>query len=123
MVEYFNNKANISGSFALGSFNSAFSFTGSRNVDAAATKTLSSDGFYIPLSKGELKKNPLILQQNVKRAVPVNWDPPSLARYVYVYTSYPQNAVTMISIFRLSLTFNYILAALLKILGLMSLLQ
>lgn len=81
MVDYFNHKANIPGSNPLGSFNSAFSFTGSKHVDIAATKTLSSDGFYIPLAKVQLQKPNLTLQENVKRAIPLNWDPPSLARY------------------------------------------
>jgi hypothetical protein len=81
MVDYFNHKANISGRFPLGSFNSAFSFTGSKDVDAAATKTLSSDGFYIPLAKVQLQNSNLMLGENVKRAIPVNWDPPSLGRY------------------------------------------
>jgi len=85
MVDYFNHKANISGSFPLGSFNSAFSFTGSKHVDAAATKTLSSDGFYVPLAKVQLQKSNLMLQENVKRAIPVIWDPPSLSRYLYLY--------------------------------------
>lgn len=80
MVEYFNQRANLSGGFPLGSFNSAFSFTGSKHIDAAATKTLSMDGFYIPLTKVELK-SPLVLQENVRRAIPTCWDPASLARY------------------------------------------
>lgn len=95
MVEYFNERANVSGKFPIGSFNSAFSFTGSKHVDEAATKTLSSDGFYIPLAKVQLQKSHLRLQGNVKKAVPVNWDPLSLARYAY--TSYLHNAVTKIS--------------------------
>lgn len=81
MVEYFNQKSNASGGFPLGSFNFAFSFTGSKHIDAAATKTLSVDGFYIPLAKVQLFKTPLVLQENVKQAVPTNWDPTSLARY------------------------------------------
>lgn len=81
MVEYFNQKANLSGSFPLGSFNSVFSFTASKQIDVVATKTLSMDGFYIPLAKVQLIKCPLVLQENVKRAVPTCWDPPSLARY------------------------------------------
>lgn len=81
MVEYFNQKANISGVLPLGSFNSAFSFTGSKHIDAASTKTLSMDGFYIPLVKVQLMKSPLVLQDNVKQAVPNFWDPASLARY------------------------------------------
>lgn len=121
MVEYFNRKANISGSYPLGSFNSAFSFTGSKYVDDVATKTLSSDGFFIPLAKLQLNKPRLLLQENVKRAIPVNWDPPSLARYVY--TSYRHNAVINEDILKWSLTYNDFLTALLKILGHMSLLQ
>ncbi|KAL4272585.1 hypothetical protein GQ457_13G027310 [Hibiscus cannabinus] len=81
MVEYFNKKANVPGSFPLGSFNSAFSFTGSMNIDAATTKMLSMDGFYIPLAKFELTMSPLVLQEKVKLAVPTFWDPLSLARY------------------------------------------
>lgn len=80
MVEIFNKKVNLSGSPPLGSFNAAFSFTGSKHIDAAATKTLSTDGFYIPLAKVEISKYPLVLQENVKHAVPSSWDPPSLAR-------------------------------------------
>ncbi|KAA3454631.1 MACPF domain-containing CAD1-like protein [Gossypium australe] len=80
MVEYFNKNANVSGSFPLGSFNSAFSFTGSTNINAATTKTLSMDGFYIPIAKFHLTKSPLVLQENVKQAVPTSWDPSSLSR-------------------------------------------
>lgn len=83
MVDYFNQKAGLSGPFPLGSFNCAFSFTGSKLVDAAATKTLSMDGFYNPLAKVHLNTG-LVLQENVKRAVPTYWDPTSLARYVFL---------------------------------------
>ncbi|KAE9603171.1 putative membrane attack complex component/perforin (MACPF) domain-containing protein [Lupinus albus] len=95
MVEYFNHKANISGSFALGRFNSAFSFTGSKHVDAAATKTLSSDGFYIPLAKVQLTKSQLILEENVKRAVPIYWDPPSLASFIEKYGTHVITSITI----------------------------
>lgn len=81
MVEYFNQRANLPGSFPLGCFNSAFSFSGSKHIDAGMTKTLSVDGFYIPLAKVLLTKSSLVLQENVKKAVPTFWDPPSLARY------------------------------------------
>lgn len=81
MVEYFNKKANVSGGFPLGSFNSVFSFTGSTNTDAATTKMLSTDGFYIPLTKLQLTRSPLMLQEKFKRAIPTSWDPSSLARY------------------------------------------
>lgn len=80
MVEFFNRKANLPSHAPLGSFNAAFSFTGSKQTDAAATKTLCMDGFFIPLAKVQLNKMPLVLQENVRRAVPTSWDPPALAR-------------------------------------------
>ncbi|PQP98490.1 MACPF domain-containing protein CAD1-like [Prunus yedoensis var. nudiflora] len=79
MVEYFNQKSNASGGFPLGSFNFAFSFTGSRHIDAAATKTLSVDGFYIPLAK----------------AVPTNWDPKSLASFIENFGTHVIISVTI----------------------------
>lgn len=94
MVEYFNEKANLSGGFPLGSFNAAFSFTGSKHIDAAATKTLSMDGFYIPLAKVELK-SPLVLQENVKRAIPASWDPPSLASFIENFGTHIITSVTI----------------------------
>ncbi|XP_044473987.1 MACPF domain-containing protein CAD1-like [Mangifera indica] len=94
MVEYFNRRANLSGGCPLGSFNSAFSFTGSKHIDAAATKTLSMDGFYIPLAKVELK-SPLILQENVKQAVPTCWDPASLASFIENFGTHVITSVTI----------------------------
>ncbi|KAK2433101.1 MACPF domain-containing protein [Trifolium repens] len=95
MVDYFNHKANISGRFPLGSFNSAFSFTGSKDVDAAATKTLSSDGFYIPLAKVQLHNSNVMLRENVKRAIPVNWDPPSLASFIENFGTHVITSITI----------------------------
>ncbi|QCE03116.1 hypothetical protein DEO72_LG8g1137 [Vigna unguiculata] len=95
MVEYFNGRANISGNFPLGSFNAAFSFTGSKHVDAAATKTLSTEGFYIPLAKVQLKKSHLTLQGNVKKAVPFNWDPPALASFIENFGTHVITSITI----------------------------
>ncbi|XWS22086.1 hypothetical protein CRYUN_Cryun29cG0004200 [Craigia yunnanensis] len=95
MVEYFNKKANVSSGFPLGSFNSAFSFTGSTNIDAATTKTLSMDGFYIPLAKFQLTKSPSALQENVKCAVPTSWDPPSLASFIENFGTHVTTSVTI----------------------------
>ncbi|CAI8600663.1 unnamed protein product [Vicia faba] len=95
MVDYFNHKADIPGSNPLGSFNSAFSFTGSKHVDAAATKTLSSDMFYIPLAKVQLQKSNLTLQENVKRAIPINWDPPSLASFIETFGTHIITSITI----------------------------
>ncbi|XP_028764465.1 MACPF domain-containing protein CAD1 [Neltuma alba] len=95
MVEYLNKKADIPGNFPLGSFNSAFSFTGSKLIDAAATKTLSLDGFFIPLAKVQLMKSHLTLRENVKKAVPVNWDPPSLASFIENFGTHVITSITI----------------------------
>lgn len=95
MVEHFNRKVNLSGSLPLGSFNAAFSFTGSKHIDAAATKTLSTDGFYRPLAKVEISKSPLMLQENVKHAVPSSWDPPSLASFIENFGTHVITSVTI----------------------------
>ncbi|KAM1272144.1 hypothetical protein ACFX2J_032875 [Malus domestica] len=95
MVEYFNQKSNASGSFPLGSFNFAFSFTGSKHIDAAATKTLCVDGFYIPLAKVQLFKSPIVLQEHVKQAVPSSWDPASLASFIENFGTHVITSVTI----------------------------
>lgn len=82
MAEYFNKKSGLSGTVPLGSFNSMFSLTGSWKVDAAATKALAMDGFHFPLYTAKLMSDDLVLRDDVKRAVPRNWDPPLLARLV-----------------------------------------
>nr|AGZ20102.1 hypothetical protein [Camellia sinensis] len=95
MVEYFNKKAGLSGDVPLGSFNAAFSFTGSKHIDAAATKTLCMDGFFYPLAKVHFIKSPLVLQENVKRAVPTSWDPPSLASFIENFGTHVITSVTI----------------------------
>ncbi|GAB2272081.1 hypothetical protein Dimus_006900 [Dionaea muscipula] len=95
MVELFNKRGNLSGDVPLGSFNSAFSFTGSKHVDAAATKSLSMDGFIIPLAKVKLDKSVLVLRDYVKKAIPVTWDPPALASFVDNFGTHVITSVTM----------------------------
>ncbi|KAF5941062.1 hypothetical protein HYC85_022229 [Camellia sinensis] len=81
--------------FLLVSFNAAFSFTGSKHIDAAATKTLCMDGFFYPLAKVHFIKSPLVLQENVKRAVPTSWDPPSLASFIENFGTHVITSVTI----------------------------
>ncbi|XP_061965686.1 MACPF domain-containing protein CAD1-like isoform X1 [Populus nigra] len=95
MVECFNQKANLSGGVPLGCFNSAFSFTGSKHIDASVSKTLSMDGYYIPLAKVQLMRSPLVLHENVKRAVPTCWDPPSLASFIENFGTHVITSVTI----------------------------
>ncbi|KAK9132299.1 hypothetical protein Scep_011827 [Stephania cephalantha] len=82
MAELFNSQCGVSGRVPLGSFNSMFNFTGSWPVDAASTKSLVMDGYFIPLFKVQLAKPSLVLHEEVKRAVPYSWDPSSLASFI-----------------------------------------
>ncbi|XP_010273469.1 PREDICTED: MACPF domain-containing protein CAD1-like isoform X2 [Nelumbo nucifera] len=95
MAEFFNKKSGISGRTPLGCFNSMFNFTGSWQVDAAATKTLAMVGYFIPLFTVKLAKSDLVLHEEIKHAVPHTWDPASLARdvvYVKQHQSSPLSA-------------------------------
>lgn len=80
MAKYFNERSGIEGEIPLGSFNSMFNFTGSSMVDAAGTKSLAMVGYFITLVEVKLTKLNLVLNDEVKRAVPYSWDPTSLAR-------------------------------------------
>lgn len=82
MAEYFNEQSGISRSTPLGSFNAMFNFTGSWQVDAASTKSLSMVGYFIPLFEVKLRKLKLVLREEIKRAVPYSWDPASLASFI-----------------------------------------
>ncbi|XP_030971355.1 MACPF domain-containing protein CAD1 [Quercus lobata] len=82
MAEYFNKKSDISGRIPLGSFNAMFNFTGSWQVDAAATKSLAMVGYFIPLFEVKLAKDGLVLSEEIKHAVPYSWDPASLASFI-----------------------------------------
>ncbi|GLT52541.1 hypothetical protein SLA2020_258760 [Shorea laevis] len=85
MAEYFNEKSDISGRIPLGSFNAMFNFTGSWQVDAAATKSLTMVGYFMPLYKVKLAKLNLVLHEEIKHAVPYTWDPASLASFIENY--------------------------------------
>lgn len=80
MAEYFNRRSGIGNNIPLGSFNAMFNFTGSWQVDAAATKSLAMVGYLIPLFTVKLENENLVLNEEIKRAVPYSWDPASLAR-------------------------------------------
>ncbi|XP_009416434.2 MACPF domain-containing protein CAD1 [Musa acuminata AAA Group] len=95
MAEYFNKKSGLSGTVPLGSFNSMFSLTGSWKVDAAATKALAMDGFHFPLYTAKLMSHDLVLRDDVKRAVPRNWDPPSLASFIENFGTHIITSVTI----------------------------
>ncbi|XP_002522282.2 MACPF domain-containing protein CAD1 isoform X1 [Ricinus communis] len=95
MAGRFNEKSGISGHIPLGSFNGMFNFTGSWQVDAAATKSLAMIGYFIPLYKVQLAKVNLVLHEEIKRAVPYSWDPAALASFIESYGTHIVTSATI----------------------------
>lgn len=81
MSENFNRELNISGKIPSGLFNTMFRFSHSWQKDAASTKSLAYDGWFITLYTVALSKSQIILREHVKEAVPSSWDPMALGRY------------------------------------------
>lgn len=63
-------------------FNTMFDFRGCWQNDAASTKSLAFDGWFITLYNIELERSHLTLSEKVKREVPTAWDPAALSEYV-----------------------------------------
>lgn len=81
MSELFNQKSSIPGKIPSGYFNTVFGFDeGSWATDAANTRHLGLDGYYITLFNVHIDRYPLLLSKQVLEAVPSSWDPPALAR-------------------------------------------
>ncbi|KAJ0986454.1 hypothetical protein J5N97_004810 [Dioscorea zingiberensis] len=95
MAQYFNTKSGLSEKVPLGGFNSMFSFTGSWKTDAAVTKALAMDSYFIPLFKVKLKKIDLALREEVKRAAPRSWDPKSLSSFIENFGTHIITSVTI----------------------------
>ncbi|CAL5346240.1 unnamed protein product [Camellia sinensis] len=95
MAKEFNEKSGISGHIPLGSFNAMFNFTGSWQLDAVVTKSLAMIGHVIPLYMVKLAKPDLILNEEVKRAVPYSWDPASLASFIENYGTHIVTSATI----------------------------
>ncbi|XP_076946564.1 MACPF domain-containing protein At1g14780-like [Bidens hawaiensis] len=86
MSEFFNKKCSVPGKIPNGFFNAMFGFqSGSWASDAANTKYLGLDGYFIMLFNVHLDRYPLILSDEVRNAVPSTWDPPALARFIEKY--------------------------------------
>ncbi|XP_068652381.1 MACPF domain-containing protein At4g24290-like isoform X3 [Aristolochia californica] len=82
MCEQFNKELSLSGKIPSGLFNSMFDFPGCWQKDAASTKTLAFDGWFITLYTVALAKPQIVLRDHVKQAVPSSWDPEALARFI-----------------------------------------
>ncbi|PSR98654.1 MACPF domain-containing protein [Actinidia chinensis var. chinensis] len=95
MAKRFNENSGISGRIPLGSFNAMFNFTGSWQLDAAVTKSLAMIGHVIPLYEVKLVKSNLLLNEEVKRAVPYSWDPALLASFIETYGTHIVTSATI----------------------------
>ncbi|OAY63779.1 MACPF domain-containing protein [Ananas comosus] len=82
MSEQFNQEISLSGKIPCGLFNHMFDFSGCWQKDAASTKTLAFDGWFITLYTVALSKAQIVLRDHVKQAVPSTWDPAALARFI-----------------------------------------
>uniref|UniRef100_A0A0E0LHI3 MACPF domain-containing protein n=1 Tax=Oryza punctata TaxID=4537 RepID=A0A0E0LHI3_ORYPU len=82
MSEQFNQELSLSGKIPSGLFNTMFEFTGCWQKDAANTKSLAFDGWYITLYTFALSKAQIVLRDHVKQAVPSTWEPAALARFI-----------------------------------------
>ncbi|XVF03022.1 hypothetical protein REPUB_Repub04eG0224600 [Reevesia pubescens] len=86
MAEFFNQKCSLPGKIPSGQFNSMFGFqSGSWAKDAANTKYLGLDGYFITLFNLHIHRYPLLLSAEVLNAVPSAWDPCALARFIEKY--------------------------------------
>ncbi|XP_065856968.1 MACPF domain-containing protein At1g14780 isoform X2 [Euphorbia lathyris] len=86
MSELFNQKSSVPGKIPSGMFNAKFGFEGgSWGADAAQTKCLGLDAYFIVLFDVHIDRYPLLLSQEVRNAVPSSWDPSALARFIEKY--------------------------------------
>ncbi|GAB2267191.1 hypothetical protein Dimus_002176 [Dionaea muscipula] len=82
MSELVNQKYSIHGKVPSGYFNAIFNFSGAWLNDAADTKYLAFDGYFVALYNLHLANSTLMLHEKVKKAVPSHWDPASLSRFI-----------------------------------------
>ncbi|XP_020229817.1 MACPF domain-containing protein At4g24290 isoform X2 [Cajanus cajan] len=85
MSELLNQKSAVQGKVPSGYFNALFDLSGDWFRDAADTKYLAFDGYFISLYYLHLTASPLVLQEEVKKSVPAHWDPASLSRFIQTY--------------------------------------
>ncbi|XP_071686411.1 MACPF domain-containing protein At1g14780 isoform X2 [Rutidosis leptorrhynchoides] len=96
MSEFFNKTCSVPGKIPNGLFNAMFGFqSGSWATDAANTKFLGLDGYFIMLFKVHLDRYPLILSDQVRNAVPSTWDPLALARFIENYGTHIVVGITI----------------------------
>ena len=79
MSELLNQKSSVHGKVPSGYLNALYELSGAWLTDARETKHLAFDGYFISLYNLHLKASPLVLRDEVKKAVPSKWDPVALA--------------------------------------------
>ncbi|CAK9155985.1 unnamed protein product, partial [Ilex paraguariensis] len=85
MSELVNQKSSVQGKIPSGYINALFDLTGAWLNDAADAKYLAFDGYFISLCYLHLTASPLVLKDEVKKAVPSHWDPALLSRFIQTY--------------------------------------
>ncbi|MED6180544.1 hypothetical protein PIB30_011056 [Stylosanthes scabra] len=86
MSEVFNQKSSVDGKIPSGYFNRVFGFDeGSWASEAANTKSLGLDGYFINLFNLRIDRYPLQLSKQLIQHLPSSWDPPALARFIEKY--------------------------------------
>ncbi|CAI9087406.1 OLC1v1021464C1 [Oldenlandia corymbosa var. corymbosa] len=95
MSTQINQDLSLSGKIPSGLFNAMFDFKGCWQKDAAATKSLAFDGWFISLYNIELAKSQISLSEHVRREVPPFWDPAALAEFIDKYGTHVVVGVKM----------------------------
>ncbi|KAG1331531.1 MACPF domain-containing protein [Cocos nucifera] len=85
MSELLNQKSSVQGKVPSGYFNALFGLSGAWLNDIKETKYLAFDGYFISLYNLHLRASPLVLRDEVKKAVPPKWDPVSLSRFIQTF--------------------------------------
>ncbi|CAA7401362.1 unnamed protein product [Spirodela intermedia] len=86
MSELINRRSSLAGKIPSELFNSMFYFNGGDWArDAAQTKCLALDGFYISLFNLRIDRSSFTLADHVSDAVPSAWDPTALTRFIENY--------------------------------------
>ncbi|CAH9062582.1 unnamed protein product [Cuscuta epithymum] len=85
MSELLNQKSSVQAKVPSGYLNAIFDLSGSWLNDAADTKYLAFDGYFVSLYYLHLTASPLLLQDQVKNDVPPHWDPSLLSRFIQTY--------------------------------------
>lgn len=85
MSELLNRRSSVQGKVPSGYFNAIFNFSGAWLNDAADSKLLAFDGYFVALYYLHLVTSALVLHDKVKKSVPSQWDPASLSRFIRKY--------------------------------------